>query len=413
MRVALFTNKFPAQVSTFFSCDLIALLAAGVEVEVFPLYPVDRQLWGCVPQKYQKTIRENVKIHHQDRWRPALTGASSLLPGRGLLARDIVKSALQFGTVQTIKSIYAIGYGAVSAQTERRPFDHVLAYWANYAATSAFVFRELQCPEAPYSLFLQAGTDLYRDQVYLPEKLRAAERILPACDFNRQFVADKYPELYSEIRNKFHLQPITVDVSEHPFSPGRNSPNTVIAVGRFARPKGFDVLIDAASRLIQRGMAVDLEFVGDGPELSRCKSLAEQLGIAGRIRFLGWLSPEKTKEQISKATVLVHPSTALGDAVPTVIKEAMALGTPVIASHIVGIPELLDEGKCGLLVPPTDAEALASAIKLMLSSEEMRSRFAILGRNRVEKLFDMWERGRQLAALLRPSPGVIMPCPAS
>src|SRR2546430_7501895 len=69
---------------------------------------------------------------------------------------------------------------------------------------------------------------------------------------------------------------------------------------------------------------------------------------------------------MSEATILVHPSDRLGDGLPTVLREAMALGTPVIASRIAGIPEALDDGRCGLLVPSGDLEALADAIARLL-----------------------------------------------
>ena len=69
-----------------------------------------------------------------------------------------------------------------------------------------------------------------------------------------------------------------------------------------------------------------------------------------------------------RATLLVHPSIGLGDAVPTVIKEAMALGTPVVASAVAGIPELLDEGRCGVLTPPRDPVALSEAMERLLDA---------------------------------------------
>jgi glycosyltransferase involved in cell wall biosynthesis len=108
---------------------------------------------------------------------------------------------------------------------------------------------------------------------------------------------------------------------------------------------------------------------------------------------------------MSEATVLVHPTVGLGDAVPTVIKEAMAARTPVIASRAVGIPELLDDGRCGLLVPPEDVSALAEAIDRLIGDPEQRSRFTQAGREFAECKFDMWRNGRRLADLLRSADG--------
>jgi glycosyltransferase involved in cell wall biosynthesis len=101
------------------------------------------------------------------------------------------------------------------------------------------------------------------------------------------------------------------------------------------------------------------------------------------------------------ARLLVHPSVGLGDAVPTVIKEAAALGTPVVASRVVGIPELVVDEESGLLVPHNDPEALAEAIARMLADPALAARLAAAGRARAERMFDLHENVRGLADELR------------
>ena len=101
------------------------------------------------------------------------------------------------------------------------------------------------------------------------------------------------------------------------------------------------------------------------------------------------------------ARLLVHPSVGLGDAVPTVIKEAMAVGTPVVASAVAGIPELLDEGRCGVLVSPRSPDRLADAIAGLLGDEARWRQLARAGRAFAEEKFDLWRNGRRLAEILR------------
>jgi glycosyltransferase involved in cell wall biosynthesis len=101
-------------------------------------------------------------------------------------------------------------------------------------------------------------------------------------------------------------------------------------------------------------------------------------------------------------TVLVHPSIR-PDAMPTVLKEAIAVGTPVIASNLAGIPEILDGGLCGTLVPAGDVGALADAIQRLLADPELRARYAAHGRAHAERCFDLWSNGRLLADRLRTS----------
>jgi len=95
----------------------------------------------------------------------------------------------------------------------------------------------------------------------------------------------------------------------------------------------------------------------------------------------------------------VHPPIS-PDAMPTVIKEAMAVGTPVIASDLAGIPEMLDDGRCGVLVPPGDGAALAEAIAALLGDAERRRRLADAGRRHMERHFDQRTNGAELARRL-------------
>jgi glycosyltransferase involved in cell wall biosynthesis len=241
---------------------------------------------------------------------------------------------------------------------------------------------------------------LYRDQIVLERKLRAAKHIIVVCDFNRRFLQDKYPALYGEIEHKIHLHHLGIELSEYAYTPGRQAFDRVIAVGHFCKAKGFDVLIRAMRCLRSRGITVEVDFVGDGPELAACRKLARQFALSDHVRFLGWLSPDQVREKIARAAVLVHPSTGLGDAVPTVIKEAMSLGTAVVASGVAGIPELLDGGNCGVLVEPENPEKLADGIAKVVLHPALRIQLAERARRRAEALFDLWVNGRRLADLL-------------
>jgi glycosyltransferase involved in cell wall biosynthesis len=113
---------------------------------------------------------------------------------------------------------------------------------------------------------------------------------------------------------------------------------------------------------------------------------------------------DEVQLSMTKATILVHPSDPLGDGVPTVIKEAMAVGAPVVASAVAGIPELLDDGRCGVLVPPRNPEALADAIAGLLGDEIRRKQQARAAREFAEKNFDLWRNGRRLADILLSTP---------
>ena len=250
-------------------------------------------------------------------------------------------------------------------------------------------------------MFLHAGTDLYRNQVFLREKLLYADNIIVVCEFNRQFIRELYPDIFDSIAHKIHLYHLGLDLSEFAYEPGDRTVQKVLGVGGLNKRKGFDYLLRAAHELKSRGFDIEVELVGDGPERAVLETLGKELGITDRVRFRGWLSPDQVRSVMKQVAVLVHPSSGLGDAVPTVIKEAMASGTPVVASNVAGIPELLDGGKCGVLVPPQNVDVLADAIKTLLTDHAMRRTYAEAARKYAEEKFDLWRNGQRLAMIIR------------
>jgi glycosyltransferase involved in cell wall biosynthesis len=403
MRLAVFTSQFPGRVNTFFARDVRALLEAGFDIDVFPIYPNDPSLWRYVPDCLNDKILPKNRVHHINF--DDVRGCTNLVRRKyRTFFRDVAAistSAASFGFEPLAKSTYVLCKGLGWACQFPDNFDHVLAYWGNYAATCAYVYNRLIDRPVPFSMFLHAGTDLYRKQVFLQQKLLYADNIIVVCEFNRNFIRDLFPDLFGSIASKMHLHHLGLDLTEFKYEPNGRPTRKVLAVGALEKYKGFDYLLHASSELLSRGVDVDVELIGDGKERQSLEALAKKLKLAGRVIFRGWLPPHEVSTMMKQATVLVHPSIGLGDAVPTVIKESMALGTPVIASTVAGIPELLDNGRCGMLVPPRNVEALVGAIKTCLGNPAMRQKYADAARVYAEEKFDTWRNGRRLAEVLR------------
>ena len=174
----------------------------------------------------------------------------------------------------------------------------------------------------------------------------------------------------------------------------------MLAVGSLERTKGFDVLLRAAALVSDGGLELELRLIGDGPAKPSLVALAARLGLTNRVTFSGWQSPGEVRLAMTQATLLAHSPVGLGDAVPTVIKEALALGTPVVATAVTGIPELLDEGRCGVLVRPGSPELLAQGIRRVFGSSALQQQCARAGRRHAERMFDIGVNGPKLASLL-------------
>lgn len=162
------------------------------------------------------------------------------------------------------------------------------------------------------------------------------------------------------------------------------SPLSVVAVAHLIREKGLEYLIRGAALA---GDAVGhVRVVGDGPEQARLESLASELGIAQRVSFLGLR--DDVHGLMSGSDVFVHPA-VWHEAFGLTIAEAMACGRPIVASHVGAIPELIEDGASGLLVPPGDAPAIAAALVRLAADAELRARLGTGARRRAEQMFDV------------------------
>ena len=408
MKLAVFTSKYPARVATFFERDMRALIDAGISVDVFPIHPLDDAMWRYADPMLDHVLPRD-RVHHLD-WLGSL-GATlgGGWRGRGRFARDAIAAtlaALPHGVIPFAKTAYVAPKAWAAAQRFGDRYDHVLAYWGNYAGTCAYLFHRLQRRRVPFSIWVHAGTDLYFRPAYLRQKLEYADNILTCCEFNRDFILQRYEPVAATLAPKIHVCYHGLDLagSTFPYQPDGRPPRRLLAVGRLARDKGFAYLLHAVRQLADRGYSVELEIVGDGPERATLERLSQTLGIGSSVTFRGWLRFAEVRDAMSAATALVHPSDRLGDGLPNVLREAMALGTPVIASRVAGIPEALDDGHCGILVPPRDVPALASAIVRLLDDAVLRAGLTERARRRTEDLFDMTRNGRRLAALLGRNP---------
>ena len=401
MKLAVFTSRYPAQVGTFFERDMRSLLEAGVEIDIFSIAPLDASLWKHSLALLGPEHLSRDRVHHLP-LRATGSGLSMLRDATARRdARAILASARHFGAAPFAKTAYVLLKAWTWARAYRNAgYDHVLAYWGNYAGTCAYVFHRLATPHVPFSLWLHAGTDLYFRRVFMREKLLYADNIITCCDFNVQYIAREFPDLAPALTPRIHVSHHGLDLSTLHFQPEGRPSGRVLAVGRFQKSKGYEYLVRAAGLARARGVDLEIEFVGQGPEEDNLRGLAAELGLADRVRFRGWLPFEEVRKAMSEATVFAHPSNGLGDGLPNVVREAMAVGTPVIASEVAGIPDALRDG-CGVLVPPRDVEALARAITDLLADPARRSEIARRARNRVEQHYDMWRNGQRLAERLR------------
>jgi glycosyltransferase involved in cell wall biosynthesis len=183
----------------------------------------------------------------------------------------------------------------------------------------------------------------------------------------------------------------------------------LLSVGRIDREKNPLLLVDALARLCDVDRtAFSLTWVGSGPLEDDVRRRAEDLHVLDRIALEGFMpfGPELL-ELYRTSHVFVHVS--LTEGVPATIVEALGSGTPVVATAVGGVPETLEHGRAGLLVPPSDLEALVSAIRRLAHDRELWERLAAHGPSvAASRTFDA--NARRVAHFIVSEPSVVL-CP--
>jgi glycosyltransferase involved in cell wall biosynthesis len=178
-------------------------------------------------------------------------------------------------------------------------------------------------------------------------------------------------------------------------APADRRPVVILSVGRAVEKKGYDDLLPALARL-PASLDWRFEHVGGGPQLPALREQARALGIAGRVTWFGALTQPDVLARYRAADVFVLSSRVAGDGdrdgLPNVLMEAQSQRLPCVATAVSGIPELIDDGVTGLLVPPRDREALAGAIARLVADPALRARLGDAGRERTLSDFAL-ERG--------------------
>ena len=173
-------------------------------------------------------------------------------------------------------------------------------------------------------------------------------------------------------------------------SPARTA---IVSVARFEEPKDHATLLRALALVPSRDW--ELELVGDGPLLPACRALAASLGIAGRVRFSGYL-PDVAQ---TLAGAHVFALSSRSEALPRSVLEAMRAGLPVVASDVGGLPELIDSGRNGLLVPPGADAAFSAALAGLIADAPRRSQMGLAARLTYETRFRLERMIEETAAV--------------
>jgi len=177
----------------------------------------------------------------------------------------------------------------------------------------------------------------------------------------------------------------------------------LVALGRIVPKKGFDILVQALPSLLQSHPRVQVLIGGDGVQREQLCHLAADLGVLDHLHLPGRIPWDKAPAFLAMGDIFVLPSmrdTAGNlDGLPTVLLEALALGKPVVATRIGGVPLVIEDGVNGIVCPPNDAGQLSQAIARVLNDSALRTRLGEAARSSVEERFNWLDVAQSIASL--------------
>lgn len=399
-KVAYVVSRFPRLTETFVVDEAAAVLRAGARLDLFPLHRERAE----VVQPSAAALAPHV--HHHPLLSPAILRSQV----RMLREAPGAYAATAWAVVRHNVGSRRLLVGAVAAfplavHLARRFRDdgveHVHAHFATHPAVVAYVAHRLT--GVPYS-FTAHGSDLHRDRHMLAEKVRRAAFVVAISRFNRQVVID---ECGPGVADRVVVIRCGVDHDAFEFRPrpprDPGSALRVCCVGSLHEVKGQAHLVEACRQLRESGVDVELTLVGAGPDREALAAQAAAGGLGAAVRLLGACTHPEVRAVLERSDVLVAPSVPTADGrregLPVAILEAMAVGVPVVASRLSGIPEVVVAGRTGLLAEPGDVAGLVEAIGRLAREPALADRLARAAAALVAAEFDVDRSARRLVEL--------------
>ena len=398
-RVGYVLKVYPRFSETFVVTEILSREAAGEDLAIFALRPTTDARFHPEIAKVAAPVTHLPKpAKLTDAW-AVLRQAREVIPELDGRLPAIMPMLARIDPPEAVQGIHL----ALSA-TEQG-ITHLHAHFGSMAARVARVASAIG--DIPFSVTTHAK-DLFHESVdpeLLLEVLGAADHVVAISEFNHRFLLERYPSLADRIvliRNGLDLARFSY-VDPEPLT----GPLKVAAVGRLVEKKGFDHLIDAVRELAgTAGPAVQVRIAGDGELRAELAAHIEAAGLGGTVELLGPRHQEEIRDLLRWADVMAAPcvvgADGNADGLPTVLLEAMAMGVPVIASDVTGIPEAVQDGRTGQLLSADrlgagDVRELVDALVRVADPDYPRVAIARAARELIEAEFDTARQALRLA----------------
>ncbi|MDB6018585.1 MAG: hypothetical protein JWR19_3074 [Pedosphaera sp.] len=415
LRIACFVGCFPVVSETFILRQITGLLELGHEVDIYadaraePGIPVQPEVeqYHLLERTTFMDMPPEVAPWEMPVWplmgETWLPGAVNSIPNWRRIAQAFPKflrcAASQSRLTRQVLCRAEFGYQAASLsalhrlailRTVSRRYDVLHAHFGPVANSFRFV-RELWHAPMVVSFHGYDFTMVPQQQGHgIYKKLFTTADCVTA---NSDYMGQKLQPLGCS-PDKIRKLSYGIDLLKYPFRPrvlAGNEPVRIITIGRLVEKKGIDYVIRALGQIAQKHHHLRYDVIGDGPLRGQLQQLVRELSLEGIVQFHGALEGKAVGALLDQAHLFVLASVTAQDGdqegTPVSLLEAQASGLPVISTHHSGIPEIVLNGKSGLLAPERNVNALADRLNYLVEHPELWPAFGRRGRENVEAHF--------------------------
>ncbi len=380
IRIGYVLKRYPRLSETFIVTEILAHEQAGLDIEIFSLRPATEGRFHEILSRVRAKVNYLCpsRLRAVELWEMIRT-VSKLYPA----VWEVLKNAATEETKEIQQALMLAR--AIHAQK----ITHLHAHFGTTSTTIARLASRIT--GVPYS-FTAHAKDIFHESVVhddLNQKLHDASTVVTVSDYNLKFLRDGYGPAANRVRRIYN----GLDLDEFSYQPGSNGHPRILAVGRLVEKKGFSVLVDACKLLKERGRDFNCDIIGDGDFMVELTQQIERLGLNDRVTMVGPRPRGEVIESILGANLMAAPciegADGNKDGLPTVLLEAMALGTPCVSTDVTGIPELVRHEISGLIAPQHDSKTLADHIERLLDDPQLSEQMSRKGREIIEENFDI------------------------
>lgn len=405
MKIAFFVGAFPGLSETFILDQITGLLDQGHEVDVYGWPSEDAQSHDDVAE-YGLIERTYTAPALPDSYVKRAVKGMGVLGGLLIEAPEVIRTlnVLHYGRLAaSLRLLYA---STPHVLRQKKEYDMAHCHFGQNGIL-ALALRELDFLRAKRVLTTFHGHDVYVD---VPRYSSWLRRLLfeqgDGFTVNSKYTARSVLEL-GGAEEKIQILPVGLDVESFSYqarSREDESPLRVLTVGRLVEKKGIQYAIRALARL-SPDLSFEYRIVGGGPRRDELEALVQNLGLDGKVSFLGALSKEEVHKQYQWAHIFTLPSVTAADGdregQGLVLQEAQACGLPVVATRHNGFPEGVQEGESAILVPERDVSALADALESLSKQEDRWEEIGRCGRAFVQNRYDIEALNERLVNIYR------------